>query len=120
MKSFQRYWPAANDFENNNARSEPQLSDQGLLRELLAVNDFEGPSLDWARRARSAPEAAEIPFLNLPKLRSIHSDEVLGHLLQRVVELQTSRDGQISELFYSNDGKEVALGIHHSICERNP
>lgn len=68
------------------------VTDQQLLDELPAVNDFSELPLEWVRQARSTPTVTEIPYL-VPELQRIDCDVVLDNLLSRTIDLHSKRYG---------------------------
>ena len=76
--------------------SEPaatSVSDQQLLDELPAVNDFSELPLEWVRQARNTPTVTEIPYLHVPELQRIHCDVVLDNILSRTIDFHSKRYG---------------------------
>ena len=68
------------------------ISDQQLLDELPAVNDFRELPLEWVRQARNTPLITEIPYL-VPELQRIDCDVVLDNILSRTIDLHSKRYG---------------------------
>lgn len=85
------------------------VSDQQLLDELPAVDDFCELPLEWVRQAKNTPTVTEIPYL-VPELQRIDCDVVLDSLLSRTIDLHSNRYGDFLH-------QQSVLGIKRLLWE---